>query len=76
MDSSVFLKKEYESLQNESKRKFPNVANACKDALKSLKVNEKDPETMCNKLLAPIENVIETKAQKLYSNALSTLGKL
>lgn len=46
MDSSVFLKKEYESLMNESKRKFPNVSTACKEALKALKVSEKDPETM------------------------------
>lgn len=46
MDSSIFLKKEYESLMNESKRKFANVASSCKDALKALNVAEKDPETM------------------------------
>ena len=76
MDSSSFLIKEYEALQNDSKRKFPSVAKICKSTINTLKKSNKDIEVLCKSLLAPIEEVFEIKAQKVYSNALFTLGKL
>lgn len=82
MDSSLFLIKEYETLHNESKRKFPTIAKESKDTINELKekgqkkATTHEQEDMCGILLMPIESVFEHKAQRLYGIALSTLGKL
>jgi len=80
MDSSSFLQKEYETLQNESKRKFAAVAKDCKETIKLLKdkqsISTMKDDSMCQILLKPIKTVFETRAQRLYPFALNTLGKL
>ena len=46
MDSSSFLVKEYENLQNESRRKFPSVASVCKATIKALKSSKENEESL------------------------------
>lgn len=81
MDSSVFLIKEYEQLQNESKRKFPTVLKEVKNTIKELKQKSKDKkdvekEDTCEILLNPLKAVFDNKVLKLYPLALSVLGKI
>lgn len=82
MDSSLFLIKEFEALQNESKRKYPSITKDIKETINVLKEKGQkksfthEQEDICDFILAPIRNVFELKAQKLYPATLNTLGKM
>ena len=82
MDSSLFLIKEFEALQNESKRKYPTITKDIKETIAVLKENGQkkttthEQEDMWDVILGPIGNIFEIKAQKLYPMALNTLGKM
>ena len=82
MDSSLFLIKEFEALQNESKRKYPSITKDIKETINILKEKGQkkssthEQEDICDFILAPIRNVFELKAQKLYPATLNTLGKM
>ncbi|XP_056646961.1 protein MON2 homolog isoform X2 [Diorhabda sublineata] len=74
------LQSDFKSLSSESKKKYPQVKEACEEAINKLKSTQSSPQTsiyyVVNQIIYPLSQGCETKDVKLIRLCLQIMQKL